>query len=130
MSEDNKPDPAVRTPKVEGRGKPRARRQFTPIKVEFKAPTPGLESHIFQYGQTKNAAQFSKTCQALSKHVAVYFKHGGPAAALAILSLDPPIYNIPGDPVEVDNPIIVFKWKNLREERTKDTRVWLSLIHI
>ena len=116
MAEDTKPDPVVRTPNVEGRGKPRARRQFTPIKVEFKAPTPGLESHIFQHGQTKNAPQFIKTCQALSKHVAVYFKHVGPAAVLAILSRVTPVYNISGDPVELENPIIMFKWKNLSGE--------------
>ena len=62
----------------------------------------------FQYGQTKNAAQFSKTCQALSKHVAVYFKHGRPAAVLAILSLVPPVCVIPSNPGAIENPIIMF----------------------
>ena len=43
---------------------------------------------------------------------------------LAILSFVPLVYDIPGDPEAIDNPIIMFKWKKLWEEQTRDKRVW------
>ena len=44
----------------------------------------GIEDKVFNFGKQKHAAYFMKNCEAITKYVAVKYKHGGPQMSMVI----------------------------------------------
>ena len=56
----------------------------------FKAPMIGLETIVFSYRQTEDAAEFVKSNEALYRYVGVNLRVGGTIATREILSIEEP----------------------------------------
>ena len=117
-------------PKVEGGGykgknrRPISRNNSAPTKQKYSAPTSGLEHVVFDFGTTKNAADFTKHRAELAKHVAVTFKYGGPIAAKAIEEMDAPVYEAPED-IPSDAPFMrIHTWKSDFDDFKRNERTW------
>ena len=68
-------------PKVEGGTKPKRgcfQKSTSTQKASFKAPTTGIEDKVLDFSKQKQAADFVKKYEAISKYISVNYKHGGP----------------------------------------------------
>ena len=76
-------------PKVKGRAKiigGRLQKSTLTRKVILKAPTSGLEENLFNF--KKNVVEFVKNCEAISKFIAVKYKHRGVKISMAIKKME------------------------------------------
>ena len=86
-------------PKIEGAKKFRRpmRAAGQPTKKEFVTKVLGLESHTFDIGNTKYAAKYKKTVDAIANYIQREYK-GGANIAKAIKELSLPTLQVPGYP--------------------------------
>jgi hypothetical protein len=86
-------------PKIEGAKKFRRpmRAAGQPAKKEFITKVLGLESHTFGIGNTKYAAKYKKTVDAIANYIQREYK-GGADIAKAIRALSLPTLQVPGYP--------------------------------
>ena len=66
--------------------------------LKFKAPTPGHEDVIFEYGASMRPGAFQGFLDALSGHMASALKKEGAQAAKAIRKIKAPTLQEPADP--------------------------------
>ena len=79
---------------------------------------------VFNFGTTKNAANFTKHQAELAKHVAVTFKYGSPIAAKAIEEMVAPVYKAPED-IPSDAPFMkIHTWKLEFDDFKRNKRTW------
>jgi hypothetical protein len=84
--------------KIEGKRHPRKpARNVGPARKEFITKVLGLESHTFDIGNTKYAAKYQKTVDAIANHIQKEYK-GGPEIAKAIRDLSLPTIASPEYP--------------------------------
>ena len=62
--------------------------------------------------------------EALSKHVGVYFKYGGPDTAKAMLELQAPVLALPSDPDDKATSVAIFKWEKNYAKVEKKIETW------
>jgi hypothetical protein len=104
MGEDTKPKVVVKS-----RGRWNAgQRPIAAKKEKFKAPTPGLEHHVFRVGDAKDAAAFTDISKALARYAGSNFKVGAAMAVKAIEDLSAPDLS---PPEEAPDPTDVLKYK-------------------
>ena len=86
-------------PKIEGSKKFRRpmRTAGQPAKKEFVTKMLGLESHTFDIGNAKYAANYKKTDNAIANYIQREYK-GGADIAKAIKELSLPTLQVPGYP--------------------------------
>ena len=66
--------------------------------TEYRAPTVGLEEHVFTIGKTKDSAKFEITKEELGKHFATLSWSDGADASMAFETLTEPVYDEPPEP--------------------------------
>ena len=67
-------------------------------KATFKAPTPGLKDKVFDFGKQLHAVEFTNTCEAISKFIALNYKRRGTRMDMAINKMDNTVINMPKSP--------------------------------
>ena len=90
------------------------RRRGAPLKKDFKAPMPGLETMVFKQGDAADAAAFEDVKKTLAKYAGTNFGVGSNMAQVAIDELT--------EPTLVD--LIPPKWEYELDGYFKDKRVW------
>ena len=84
--------------KVDGSSKPRnwhLQQSTLSPKDAFKAPIPGLEYKVFDLVKQMYTVEFLKNCKAISKLIAVNYKHGWPKMDMATKNIDKSVINVP-----------------------------------
>ena len=76
----------------------------------FKSPTVGLQTIVFSYSQTKGAAAFIKSNEALSRYDGLNFKVGGSMAVKSIPSVKDPDQKLRKDPDDTTGKASFLKW--------------------
>jgi hypothetical protein len=103
-------------PKIEVKHHPRRpARNAGPARKEFVAKALRLESHTFDIGNSKYAAKYQKTVDAIANHIQKEYK-GGPEITKAIRDLSLPMiaileYPRPSSTTAAINPGEVFLWQ-------------------
>jgi hypothetical protein len=118
---------SVLPPKVEGGGKRNFRkgagaRNVGPTRKEYMTKVVGLESHTLDIGNSKFAAKYQKTVEAIANHIQKDYK-GGPDIAKALRDLSLPVISIPNYPTGtggVVDPGTEYLWKNDVKEAEED----------
>ena len=64
----------------------------------YKAPTPGLEHIVFEYGKQMKPGSFKTMMESMAEHMAGVLKKGDPEAAKAIKKQQCPKYKEPNEP--------------------------------
>ena len=62
--------------------------------VNFKVPISGIEYRVFDFGKQRYSDDFVKNCEAISKFIALNYKHGGTEMDMAIKNMDKPTINV------------------------------------
>jgi hypothetical protein len=103
-----------------------------PARKEFVTKVPGLESHTFDIGNAKYAANYQKTVDAIANHIQKEYK-GGPEIAKAIGDLSLPTIVVPEYPrpssmTATIDPGEVFLWQQDVTKSKKELRFLLRTI--
>ena len=70
-----------------------------PSATEYRAPTVGLEDHVFRIGSTKHAAKFELVKEELGKNFATQSWSDGSNVAMKFETLTEPMYDELAEPV-------------------------------
>ena len=107
-----------------GSERPFHRRNFKKKEPKFKAPTVGLETIFFSYGQPKDAASLIKSTEALYIYAGVNFNVRGPMATRDILSVMEPYLKLPEDPDDTMGKVALLKWETEFNAISKKKLTW------
>ena len=93
-------------------------------KPKFRAPTPGLETTVFNVGSTKDAANFNDVNQQLVRYCGVNFSRGADVVTKALEEQKSPVFTKPPDPADPDNAVQVKKMSIKLDACEKDKKVY------